>query len=195
MENMQRYLHPNKLKLISKGVDSVRSRVLNINEMYPNVTRDVFYDALQMEFLKYYNASNKEYADWESTSLPDEKDSNTIHSKVKELFTYYNSWEWKFGESPEFTNSLDHKFDFGLIELLLRVEKGVIQELTVYSDSLNTDFIDKLIIQLKSLGEKYTYDTKGLGQLFEDIKKDKEFSSDEYKKYIDSMKEEFAKQI
>ena len=35
-----KYLNPNKAKLISKGVDSVVSRVMNLSEQVPNITHD-----------------------------------------------------------------------------------------------------------------------------------------------------------
>ena len=34
---LQKYLNPNKKKLESKGIESVVSRVMNLNECYPDV--------------------------------------------------------------------------------------------------------------------------------------------------------------
>ena len=192
MDNMQRYLNPNKLKLISKGVDSVRSRVLNLNEKYPHLTKDIVYDAIEKAFLKFHGVNEGEY---DKVYIEDE--NNNKEDKIKELFNYYNSWEWKFGESPEFTNSLVHKFDWGLVDLSLLVEKGKIQESTVYSDCLNIEFIDNLNKTLKELKGKFAYNPNGVKRLLEVVKElDEEIcESETYSKYVDEMIEVFVKQV
>ena len=123
IENMNKYLNPNKLKLISKGIDSVKSRVVNLNEIYPNLnlTKDKIYDALQKEFLKYHNIEK-----YDKIFVKNEFDKNfeKENKKIFELFNKYKSWNWLYGECPEFSNSLFYKFDFGLIDLSLIVEKG-----------------------------------------------------------------------
>ncbi len=43
---LQKYLNPNKLKLQSKGVASVISRVKNLQEVYPSFSHEGFVDAL-----------------------------------------------------------------------------------------------------------------------------------------------------
>lgn len=43
-------LSPNKLKLQSKGVDSVVSRVLNLKERVPDITHEIFCDAVVEAF-------------------------------------------------------------------------------------------------------------------------------------------------
>lgn len=39
---LNKYLNPNKKKLESKGVDSVISRVMNLQEEYPHVNHESF---------------------------------------------------------------------------------------------------------------------------------------------------------
>jgi lipoate-protein ligase A len=50
VSNMNRYLNPNKLKLISKGVDSVRSRVINLLEINPELTTQNIYNEVKFDF-------------------------------------------------------------------------------------------------------------------------------------------------
>lgn len=52
MERLKSYLNPNKLKLISKGVDSVISRVLNLEKKVEGINHDHFCDALEKAFLE-----------------------------------------------------------------------------------------------------------------------------------------------
>lgn len=123
IENMTNILNPNKLKLISKGIDSVKSRVVNLVEIYPelNLGRDLIFKSFEEEFLKFYNA--KEY---EKVLLDDEnsEETNERNQIIKKLYEKYSSWDWIFGQCPEFSDSLFHKFDFGLIDLSMNVEKG-----------------------------------------------------------------------
>jgi lipoate-protein ligase A len=124
IENMNNYLNPNKLKLISKGVDSVKSRVVNLCDIYPNLNlnKELIYEVFEKEFIKYLNIDeyNKIIVEDENSDVSKEN-----NSKVYELFNKYSSWDWLYGECPEFSNSLFHKFDFGLIDLSMIVEKGM----------------------------------------------------------------------
>lgn len=47
LDALQKYLNPNKLKLISKGVSSVVSRVMNLSEIVPSITHEKYCDALE----------------------------------------------------------------------------------------------------------------------------------------------------
>jgi len=47
---LDRYLSPNKAKLLSKGVDSVISRVLNLKEKVPDISHEMFSQSLAGAF-------------------------------------------------------------------------------------------------------------------------------------------------
>lgn len=47
-------LSPSKLKLQGKGVQSVRARVMNLNEICPNLTHESWCEALQESFVKFH---------------------------------------------------------------------------------------------------------------------------------------------
>lgn len=64
--------------------------------------------------------------------------------KLKEIFTNYDSYEWRFGQTPQFEHNLEKKFDWGLIDFHFDVKKNKIEAAKVYSDSLRPDFIDIL---------------------------------------------------
>ena len=94
-----------------------------------------------------------------------EGENEILNPFVKANFDLANSWKWKFGETPEFSHTLEHKFDFGLIELCLNVEKCIITKAHVFSDSLNTDFIDFLNKALNEYGENFEYTKIGFENL------------------------------
>ena len=54
LEKVQRYLSPSKAKLAAKGVDSVRSRVVNLREFVPDLTIPQLADALIAALAEVY---------------------------------------------------------------------------------------------------------------------------------------------
>lgn len=54
---LDKYLSPNKLKLQSKGVESVVSRVMNIKEQIPHITHEMYAQALAGAFRQKWNTS------------------------------------------------------------------------------------------------------------------------------------------
>ena len=57
LEMVQRYLSPSKAKLAAKGVDSVRSRVVNLREFVPDLTIPQLADALVAALAEVYNVA------------------------------------------------------------------------------------------------------------------------------------------
>ena len=47
---LERYLSPNKAKLLSKGVDSVVSRVMNLRERLPHISHEMYSQSLAGAF-------------------------------------------------------------------------------------------------------------------------------------------------
>ncbi len=139
---------------------------------------------LEKEFLKKYGCTEN----YEKNYIENEgQNKNEI---INNIYNHTNSWEWKFGETPEFTNSLQHKFDFGLLDLSVKVEKGVIVEAVFYSDTLYSEFIDILNNYLKSSGIRYTYDLTGLSELRRDLSIILK-NNEDYHRFNEKMWDEF----
>jgi hypothetical protein len=34
-----------------------------------------------------------------------------------EIYNGYKDWQWRFGETPDFKNSLEHKFAWALVDV------------------------------------------------------------------------------
>jgi lipoate---protein ligase len=43
-----------------------------------------------------------------------------------EIYKGYSEWEWRFGKTPQFSNSLEHKFTWALVDVQFNVESGKI---------------------------------------------------------------------
>ena len=43
-----------------------------------------------------------------------------------EIYEQSAEWDWRFGQTPQFSNSLEHKFAWALVDVQFDVEKGKI---------------------------------------------------------------------
>ena len=84
-------------------------------------------------------------------------------SKLKDIYEGYKRWDWRFGETPQFTNQIEKKFDWAMMDIEFNVEKGVIKSGVCFSDCLIPAFIDELNEVLKS--GTITYDESGAKQI------------------------------
>ncbi len=110
-------------KIASKGVKSVRSRVTNIVEhLEEKITVEDFKELLLNHMFK--GMAIQEY------KLTEEDYAN-INKLMEER---YNTWEWNFGESPEFNIEKSKRFPAGKVETKIDVEDGIIKSMKIYGD-------------------------------------------------------------
>lgn len=128
MTKLGRYLMPSKAKLQSKGVDSVRSRVVNLKELCPELTIDRMKEEMLKAFQEVYGAAS------EALSL-DQFDKDYIH----QLWERNASWDWNYGKSLPATFVCEDRFPWGGIQLQMQVEKGSVVAAEVYSDAMEWD--------------------------------------------------------
>jgi lipoate-protein ligase A len=135
MGAMTRYLSVSTEKMRSKGVDSLTARVVNLAELQPGLSVPELKTALQESFQRIYGGEAAMVKRWQKlNSLP----------RWQELFTRQSSWAWRLGRSPRFDVDLTTRFDWGAIELGLRLSRGRIRSASVYSDAMDEAFIDVL---------------------------------------------------
>jgi len=136
LTQLANYLNPNPLKLEAKGIKSVRSRVANLKEFNEDIHHSLLCDAITEAFCEHYQANvEPEYLD-----IDDLK-------KIDVLDKYYQKMsdsEWRFGKTPEFEHKLETRFAWGIVDINLNVQKGIINECVIYSDALDVDFINIL---------------------------------------------------
>ncbi len=127
-------LSPDKLKIESKGIKSVRKRVANISEYLPNVSFSEFRKGIT-EFLKKGKTertfNEKEIAEIE---------------KIKGQ--KYSTYEWNFGNSPKGENEYSARFSFGTIKVNFNTVSGIMQNVKITGDF----FSEK---EIKGLEEKF----------------------------------------
>lgn len=129
--SMSLYLNPSREKLESKGVDSVRSRVVNLADLCPDITVDPMKNAMIHAFSKVYGLNVTPF-----------QESRFDLDELKRMKERFDSWEWKYGQKIPFTNRLGKRFSWGEAELALKVNQGLIEEALLSSDSMEADWFD-----------------------------------------------------
>ena len=142
-EAMVNALTPNRKKIESKGIKSVRSRVTNIKDHLPNqdMTVQDFVAAL-----KKYMSEKYEMTDFVATK----EDEEAILAIQEER---NNSWDWVYGKNPDFNIKRNRRLKTGKIEANILVEHGVISSIKFYGDFFGV--MDVEDIAKKLVGVKY----------------------------------------
>lgn len=125
MERLSRYLAPSPQKLAAKGVKSVLSRVENLSAHAADLTIEALSNALTRSF-------SAEYGDGETIT----EDAFSAH-EIAQAAERFSSRAWIYGRTPAFDASFTHRFDWGEIELLLSVERGVVSSVRLYTDAMD----------------------------------------------------------
>lgn len=172
VDMLTKSLNVNKLKLISKGVDSVKSRITNLKSIVPNI--DII-KIFMNEYKSFYNCENNSSLYIYDESNIDETNKLFEKFRIKKEdydkeVSVLNSWDWLYGCSPIFSNSLEYKFNWGLIDLSLNVESGIINSFDLHSDCLDTDFITNIKEIMSNLNTKsYKYDNNDVKLYLEKV--------------------------
>lgn len=132
MDKLSDYLSVPKDKIESKGIASVRSRVVNLKELNPEITPERMADALKQAFAAEYG----EAADYPFT--PEAWD------EIKKIEQRNSCWDWIFGESPKFDITIRTRFPWGGLELLLSTHEAKVTNATLYSDAMDADFVETI---------------------------------------------------
>jgi lipoate-protein ligase A len=147
-DDVERYLTVNKLKLQSKGVDSVRQRITNLSDFVSPVTHEMLSSALIREFCAAYGQDPlkvqvEELKEEELIKIPE---LQKIHAEL-------SSWDWRFGHTPEFEYNLETRFSWGIVDLYITSKDGKIVDSKLFSDSLYPTFVET--VQKNLIGVHY----------------------------------------
>lgn len=137
LKKLVSFLKVSDEKIKSKGIDSISSRVMNLKEADKSITVEKVKASIKDSFARRYNNGQE---------LSEKKIEDK--AEMKELYQKYSSWEWRFGKSPDFDISIDHRFSWGGVELKLKLSSGVIEEAVIYSDAMYADLIEDLSASL-----------------------------------------------
>ena len=131
MDELQHYLRPKPAKLLKHGVQSVRSRVVNLSGLNPAITTESIVPALRKAFESEYS-EDSEYSEYSDIlRLP----------QVQHLHDSFASAEWKYGHWKTFTAQRRGQFDWGEVEVALTVDDGIVSDVQIASDTIDVDAV------------------------------------------------------
>lgn len=137
MGKLSLYLNVSRDKLVSKGVESVRSRVANLTEYREDLTIQRVEEELIRAFGKVYGFP------------PVKKEQSAIRrDEIKGFSDKFSSWEWIFGKKMEFSDSITRRFAWGDIDLKFVVDSGIIKQCVAYSDALEIGIFERVAEKL-----------------------------------------------
>ncbi len=124
MEELSKSLKVSKDKIQSKGIKSVRSRVTNIKEYLHN-NIDIF---KFKELLLQYMFDEDVYLETGHLSKEELKEIDNLKNNK------YLTWDWNYGQSPNFNIKKSKRFENGTVEVLIDIKKGIIENIKFYGD-------------------------------------------------------------
>ncbi len=138
-------LQVSKDKIESKGVKSVRTRVTNIlDELPEKMTVEAFSNQL-------LNKMKESYPDMTEYVFSDDELKN-IQALADQQF---GTWDWTYGEAPEYTIKRSVRYPAGKITTYANVEKSVIKGIKIYGDFFGIK--DVADIEQTLIGLRYEY--------------------------------------
>lgn len=127
-QEMTRYLSVSQEKLRSKGVESVKSRVGNLQDYVPSLTVEQMGRALIAAFGDVYGERPERMAIEELSA-----------KELRERTEHFSSWEWLYGRKIPFNMERAGKFGWGEALLRLDVSEGIIRQASFWTDALDTE--------------------------------------------------------
>ena len=131
MNRLGRYLSPPKAKLESKGVTSVRSRVVNLKELSPTLTCEKMKEYMTRAFEAVYGQK--------ALLLPVPEEAILLPMAEK-----YASADWLYGRPIPFNCTIQSQFAWGHLQVLIEVNGGVIENVQVYTDAMDFALAEQL---------------------------------------------------
>lgn len=141
LSRISHYLTPDKEKLQSKGIKSVKSRVANLVEFNPQINHDSLCQAVIEEFFQTYGTSCE-------PEILDHEQLKTI-PHLQQYFDQMSDWNWRFGKTPDFAHHMTERFEWGRMEVFMDTSGGHISRVRIYSDSLLPEMIEALTYDLQ----------------------------------------------
>ena len=131
LDLLEKFLTPSSDKLISKGISSVKSRVINLKP-YLNLSKDELMDY----FL--YHIDN----DIKITELNDIEIEEVNKIKIK-----YDDESLIYNKKPPYSFHNHHRFNFGEVEIYIDINNGIIKDIKITGDFFTNNDLDSLYLE------------------------------------------------
>ena len=134
VEAVQKYLKVKPAKLHRHGVDSHKSRIVNLSELNPDITAESIVPHLLHAFEQEYGAPAVSLNFEALAALPE----------VQQIAASFASPDWKYGRWQQFEAQQSAQFPWGGVEISLVVDEAssTISSVKIASDCLFPDVIE-----------------------------------------------------
>jgi lipoate---protein ligase len=133
LAKLSQALNVKELKIQSKGIKSIQSRVANIIDYLDTPITIYEFKKMILDFLN------------DDLGIEEYVLSNLELDHIERLAkSKFELWEWNWGRSPNFAIQKMDKFSCGIIDVRLDVAKGIILNCKIYGDFFSLNDISEL---------------------------------------------------
>ncbi|KAI0774574.1 Lipoyltransferase and lipoate-protein ligase [Fomes fomentarius] len=149
LDTLGELLRSGKDTMETRGVASVRSPVCNLRQHDANVRHEEFVEAVVDAFRQEYGVREEVH----TIRSEDMRNVDYIRRGMNELKT----WDWTFGQTPEFSYKVERTFPWGAVSAELRSKHGVLLGCSIAcSETLDGSVKERLaLLALKLEGQRY----------------------------------------
>lgn len=123
----------------SNSTSSVRSTVVNIRDLKPDLSTETVINDLAQEYGKIYEASGTRKGVLESTAALCDQES----ASITQIASYLKEWEWIYGQTPRFKLkrgiSLSEDGFVKNVSFVVQVNKGRFESFAIEGDSIKNN--------------------------------------------------------
>ncbi|WWC61224.1 uncharacterized protein I303_103804 [Kwoniella dejecticola CBS 10117] len=170
LNELGKSLRSNSPNMQTKSILSHRSPVTTLNHYLPPTTEkqihhDDFVKAVTAEFEKVYagNSNGNGIGNGKKMETREVNSDWVKEPKIWKGVEELKSWEWQYGQTPEFTNLLEGELSFGSLSVNLTARHALLTSLTfhltpqpherVEETTKKQEFLDSLALSL--IGHRY----------------------------------------
>ncbi|BES94587.1 Biotin/lipoate A/B protein ligase family [Nesidiocoris tenuis] len=120
-----------KLMIKTNATSSVPAPTINLSEIHSGITMDALIAAVGWQYMKTDDLTNEDKG-W--GQVQKQKGFQMINPSeewfpgIEKIRDEFASWEWRYGKTPKFEVSRSYDIGWGLMDISMTVESGVIQE-------------------------------------------------------------------
>lgn len=138
LKRLEDYLYIDHSNIDGKGVNSIRSSVINLQTINHSLSYDLLSQTMAEEFSVFYGSRmNAEYIDEASLRNQD---------FFLEHFNLQKDWDWQYGRTFEFTQKFQVQYSWGQTYTIFFIEQGIIKEIELREGQRVLEDLTKILI-------------------------------------------------
>ncbi len=138
LDILKQALKPDLLKIKSKGIKSIRSRVINIRSVLKE----------DMDANQFKNILENNFSKQSTIYTPTEEDIKNITNIMNKK---YLTKEWNYGNNPKFNIHNKKRFPNGTLEVKINTQENKMINIKFYGDFLSVNDISEIENKMKNI--------------------------------------------